>query len=156
MRRLVLGIAGVLLLVVPVRVNAGDLEDLKTAAEAERKALSSLQVEPIMAIFHDRAIGFWGYDPLPTDLAQMDKAAQRKAWEDWLPNVERWILTPINVQYRVIGDTGIVCGLTKEVIKFKDGPQKTLYWRFTDTYTKSSGKWLLLVWHGSPVQTGGE
>ena len=60
----------------------------------------------------------------------------------------------IDMEYAVVGNTGIVWGHASGVFKPKDGPVVTVFSRESYTYVKSGGKWLLLSLHNSRIPSG--
>ena len=57
----------------------------------------------------------------------------------------------ISREIEVIGDTGLVWGHYAQTTKQKDGPVRTVYLRFTHTYTKVEGDWKLVLYHRSLI-----
>jgi hypothetical protein len=85
---------------------------------------------------------------------QNAEASARTGLQSFFDTLESLTRTPINLQYRVVGNTGIVWGYETLTYKPKDGPMKTIQSRVTATYTKSGGKWLLLTRHESAIPSG--
>ena len=63
-------------------------------------------------------------------------------------------LNPYNLQYKVVGNTGVVWGYFATNYKAKGQPASTGYVRVTATYVKSDGKWLCLSNHMSAIPLG--
>ena len=154
MRPVLLTFAAIAFLIAPPVTSGGDMEDLKAATEQLLKALNSRDADAIMALHHDRAIGFTPTAAFPIDHEQAGKADALEDWRNFFGNLQLFNVTLINPTYRVIGSTGIVVGHAQDVIKPKDGPQEMNYHRVTFTFTKSGGKWLRISWHVSPIPSG--
>lgn len=60
-------------------------------------------------------------------------------------------VTPKNPQFRVIDNTGLVWGEYTITTTPKDKPPTTVAVRFTRTYVKSGGQWLLVLYHVAPL-----
>ena len=63
------------------------------------------------------------------------------------------MFTPLNPQFRVIGNIGVAWGHDKVELKPKDGPTQIYAGRYTFVYTKADGKWVRVVAHASPEPT---
>ena len=154
MRPVVLTVAAIALLIVPA-ARAGDVDDLKAANEAFIEAVNKQDSSAMLASSHDEYVSYGANAVFPSDRKGRSKADRRQGMEkNVFPNRERFSVTLINPQYRVVGTTGIVWGHVRRVQKLKDGPQETQTGRFLDTWVKSGGKWVLLASHRSAVPSG--
>ncbi len=153
MRPSVLTLVAIALLIVPA-ARAGDVEDLKTAHEAYIEAVNKQDISALMASGHDDFVSYGPNAVFPDDSKGRSKADQRQAAKNFFANRDRFTITPINPQYRVVGTTDIVWGHYRSVVKLKDGPQETRTRRFLDTWVKSGGKWVQLADHLSDVPSG--
>ena len=154
MRPVVLTVAAIALLIVPTTASAGDVDDLKAAYEAGGEAFNKQDVSAVLASQHDEFVAYGATAVFPDDRKGRSKADRRQGLENFFANRERFSVTSINPQYRVVGTTGIVWGHSRTVIKLKDGPQETRTRRFVSTWVKSDGKWLILASHRSAVPSG--
>ena len=141
MRPVVLTLAAIAVLIVPA-ARAGDVDDLKAASEAFIEALNKQDVSALLASRHDEFVIYVEDAVFPADSKGRSEADRRQGWEDFFANRERFSVTLINPQYRVVGSTGIVWGHGRVVEKPKDGPQQARTLRFLGTWVKSGGKWL--------------
>lgn len=82
------------------------------------------------------------------------KAAFRQGARVLFNQTESMTMTPINPQYRGIGTTGLVWSHNAFTVKPKDGPMQTTFIRFTATYAKIDGKWLVVAEHLSRIPSG--
>ncbi len=153
MRPVVLTVAAIALLIVPA-ARAADVDDLKAANEAFIEALNKQDVSTLLASRHDEYVRYGPNRVFPSDSKGRSEADRRQGWENFLANRERFTITLIDPQYRVVGTTGIVWGHTRSVVKLKDGPQETRTRRFLSTWVKSGGKWVQLAAHRSAVPSG--
>ncbi len=153
MRPVVLTLAAIAMLIVPA-ARAADVDDLKAAEEAFVEALNKQDVSALLASAHDEFVSYGANAVFPNDRKGRSKADRRRGAENFLANRERFTLTLINPQYRVVGTTGIVWGHARSVVKLKDGPQETRTRRFLSAWVKSGGKWVRLAAHSSAVPSG--
>ena len=153
MRPVVLTLAAIAVLIVPA-ARAGDVDDLKAASEAFIEALNKQDVSALLASRHDEFVIYVEDAVFPADSKGRSEADRRQGWEDFFANRERFSVTLINPQYRVVGTTGIVWGHARIVLKLKDGPRETRTRRFLNTWVKSGGKWVQLASHRSAVPSG--
>jgi ketosteroid isomerase-like protein len=99
-------VAVVLLLFMPSVAWSGDVEDLQAAVEQYVGAVSTRNLEALMALVHEDAVIYFPTISFPSD----GKAAIRQAYQSTFTNHESVTLRPINPQYRVIGPIGLAWG----------------------------------------------
>ena len=153
MRRAVLTLAAIAVLIVPA-ARAGDVDDLKAAQEALIEADNKRDISAILASGHDEFVVYGPNAVFPDDSKGRSKADRQQSLGNFFADRERFSLTLINPQYRVVGTTGIVWGHAGIVEKLKDGPPETRTLRFLITWVKSGDKWLQLARHASAVPSG--
>jgi len=151
MRRILITFAAITLLMAPHITCASDLDDLKVAHEKLIQAWNAHDLDAIMTTRHGQAIGYYQDNPVPSDVSLAD---YRLMLQDLFANTEQMVITPINPQYRVIGNVGIAWYLQRQVRKPKDGPTETLFTRITLTFAKVDGNYVLACFHVSKVPTG--
>ena len=155
MRRVVLTYSALLLLATGTSGLCSDLDDFKAAHERSVAALNALDVDGLLAVFHEQLVAFDAENPFPWDMTKApSKAELRKVFRDAMANVERMTMTMIDPQYRLIGNTGINWGHYRIEMKLKGGPVKTTYIRAMAIYTKLDGKWVQVAYHNSFLPTG--
>ena len=153
MRPVVLTLVAIAVLIVPA-ARAGDVDDLKAAGEAYIEALNKQDISALLASRHDDYVSYGPNAVFPRDRKGQSQADRRQGWENFFANFERFTITLINPQHRVVGTTGIGWGHYRSVVKRKDGPQETRTRRFIGTWVKSGGKWVQLAAHLSAVPSG--
>jgi uncharacterized protein (TIGR02246 family) len=132
-------------------VWSGDVEDLQAAVEQYVGAVSTRNLEALMALVHEDAVIYFPTIPFPSD----GKAAIRQAYQSTFTNHESVTLRPISPQYRVIGPIGLAWGHFSLTRKPQDGPTTTVFTRYSWTFGKIDGKWVLVTGHASPITGGG-
>ena len=138
------------LLFAPSAYRGGDVDDLKATFEQGIAAVNKRDLDAGSALWHDQIVDFGPVSPFPTDW----KAARRQGFQALFNNSESFTVTPLNTQYRVIGDTGIVWGHAMFVMKPKDGPMQTNFGRAMGIWTKVEGKWRQVAAHLSRIPSG--
>ena len=137
MKRLLISVGALVLLVAPQLILGADLDDLKAANERMVKAANSLDAAAIASMIHPGFVLF-GRDSAfalvaPTEPKQAE-ATLRTLLQNGFATAESLNTTPVNTQYRVIGNTGIVWGYSTVVTKPKGGPLQTTQSRVTWTW----------------------
>lgn len=136
-------------LALPCPAPGADVDDLKVAHEAMIKALNTRDNQAYNAGFYDREARFSATDPFPLDIAKSSRMSGPQ-----VDPLESRNTTGINLQYRVIGNTGLVWGYHRDTFKRKDGPLQSNLIRVLLVYVKSDGKWLRAGTHLSAVPSG--
>jgi predicted O-methyltransferase YrrM/ketosteroid isomerase-like protein len=134
---------------VPVRSHAGDLEDLKTAQAKYEAAFKTSDVDTLVNLIHPQFVDYPADGELPVDWAGKTADERRKFFRDLLSPYESWEARLVDTQYRVAGATGIVAGWERVSRKPKLGGIEYPRWRFTSSWTKTDGRWLMLTMHRS-------
>ena len=133
-------------LLVSTPALAGDVDDLKAAFEKGVKGYNSRD-DNVFATVHDQHVEFGAAVPF----AMVGKAQYQQNTKAYWASTESATFKPINPQFLVIGNTGIAWGHCAVAIKPKDGPLGTYFLRYTFTYAKSDGKWLVAASHVSSI-----
>jgi ketosteroid isomerase-like protein len=125
----------------------GDTDGLKAAFEQGIAAFNAQDLDALATGWHERIIGSGFASPLPT----VGKAALRQALQPVFANHEHLTFTPVNSQFHVVGDTGIVWCHYVYTRKPKNSPAIVVFGRQVATYVKAEGKWLLVAVDRSPI-----
>jgi ketosteroid isomerase-like protein len=136
---------------IPLVGRGAEVDDLKTAAEGLIAALNKGDLDTWSTLVHDQAVGFYAFSPFPVE----GKAALRQNFQGLLSTTESLTITPLNFQYRVIGDTGYTWGHVVIAFKPKDGPLRISWVREVMTYTKVEKKWQMVTVHVSAIPANG-
>ena len=155
MRRLLIFLAAIALLCVPQYAAGDDLADLKAANQKLIEAWRNLDAEGIsssvspgiVAYYPDAA--FPAVAPMEVSFAQNVEGMKRM-----FGNLDFYNMTYYNPQFRVFGNTGLAWGHVTISSKQKEQPANTQFLRFTLTWVKSDGKWLLAMTHYSAIPAG--
>ena len=155
MKQLLVSVSVLILLAVPQLTFGADVDDLRAVNESANKAFNSRDSAALAAMVHPGMV-FFDRDSAFAEVSPMQnaEASARTGLQSWFDTFESLTIAPVNMQYRVVGYTGIVWGYETLTYKPKDGPMRTIQSRVTSTYIKSGGKWLLLMSHGSAIPSG--
>ena len=138
-------------LCVPSVVQSAEVDDLKSTAERLITALNKGDLDTWATLVHEQAVGFYAFSPFPVE----GKAALRQNFQGLLSTTESLTITPLNFQYRVIGNTGYAWGHVMIAFKPKDGPLRISWARELMTYAKVGGKWQMVTVHVSAIPASG-
>ena len=127
---------------------ADDLADLKAAHQMFNKAWNTGDVETIFQIWQDG--GIW----LPINRGFPDvtnSAIGKQMFTKWF-ETHIYRMNWYKVDYRVIGDTGLVWGLRSGMLIVKaTGTGKHYFMKSTVVFVKSEGKWQAVMSHDTPL-----
>jgi ketosteroid isomerase-like protein len=144
-------VCGACLAVSAPAARGDDLADLKAAHAQALKALVTGDVDVWLASLHDEQVRFDRRSQQPTDYKGIDKATLRKEMTAGYANMERYSITPVDLQYRVVGDTGLVWGHNVDSYKDKGSPGTVTISRVTAVYARTGGKWIRVLTHVSAL-----
>jgi ketosteroid isomerase-like protein len=136
---------------IPSVGHSAEDDDLKTTAERLIASLNKGDLDTWSTLVHDQAVGFYAFSPFPVE----GKAALRQNFQGLLSTTESLTITPLNFQYRVIGDTGYTWGHVVIAFKPKDGPLRITWVREVMTYAKVEKKWQMVTVHVSAIPANG-
>lgn len=152
MKRLLISITILLLFAIPQFALGSDVEDLKATNEKMFKAYNTLDVETIASMVYPGGV-LYDYGAAFPDTAPMEdtQAQLAKSLKTILSDLEYISITPYNVQYRVVGNTGIVWGHYTINVKPKGQSMITNHARMTSTWINSNGEWRNIMTHLSAI-----
>jgi len=128
---------------------AGDLEDLEGVFENILERLNAKDLKGFLRGWHPDAV-LMVYDYVfPVDRADAGEEIWSQIFGDFLVSTQSIRLTPVDVDFRVVGDTGIVWGTAQNVTELKNGTRKIVNLRLSATFVKTGGRWLLLSWQSA-------
>jgi ketosteroid isomerase-like protein len=148
-QRALLALTVIAFLFAPFAARGDDVDDLKGIFEQEVKALNSRDFSAYVASAHDQVILFGIFPPFELEGIE----AYRQRYSTLFSTHQSVMFTPLNPQFRVIGNIGVAWGHDKVELKPKNGPTQIYAGRYTFVYTKADGKWVRVVAHASPEPT---
>jgi ketosteroid isomerase-like protein len=155
MKRLLISMTILGLLIVPQFALGSDVDDLEAADQKLVQAWNSLDVETLASLISQGAVSYGPGDAFPIVAPMVSTHAERaESLKMYLENTEYIFMNPYNIQSRVFGNTGIVWGHVTVSGKAKGEPVQTSHLRYTSTWIKSDGKWLIVMNHYSAIPPG--
>ena len=143
-------IAALHLPLAPVQVSPED--ELKTVHTVFAQAATTGGVQQVAALIHPQALGFMRASQ---SLVQLKPGGASDILPALLADVARFEVTPYDVVFRVVGDSGVVAATHTAVATEKnpktDKKDPRQYNRATYMYVREGGRWRLLSWHVSGV-----
>ena len=132
-----------------VPVWADDLEDLENSFDEILERLNAKDLKGFLTGWHPDAV-LMVYDYVfPVDRADAGDEIWSQIFDDFFVATQRIRLTPIDVNFRVVGDAGIVWGRAQTLTELKDGTREVVNLRVSATFVKTNGRWLLLSWQSA-------
>ena len=132
---------------------ADDLADLKATHQSFIKAWNTGDMETVFEIWQDG--GIW----LPSNRGfpvVTNSAMGKQMFSKWL-ETHMYYIDWYKVDYRVIGDTGLVWGVTSTIAIVKNtGMGKRYNEKESLVFVKSNGKWKAVMSHSTPIQPGSD
>ena len=155
MRRILMSLTVVALLFIPQFAAADDVADLKAAHTKLFQAVSSLDADTVASMAYPGMVLYGPEAAFPNVMPMEDiKTQLAQGLKQWFSNLEYWEINPYNMQYRVIGNVGLVWGHQTQNQKVKGEPSHRLYLRVTQTWIKENGKWYAVTNHASVIPSG--
>ena len=149
-RGMIAGIA-LLFLCVAGAAYGDDLDEVKTAFNADMKRFNAQDASAFSVNAHDNVVLFGILSPFSVK----GKTAITEMLERFFADSERVIFTPINPEFRIIGASALAWGHFTNTEVPAVGPREVIHGRYTFTYTKRDGKWFLIGLHFSPLGVEG-
>jgi len=126
----------------------GDVNSLESAFENVVDRLNAHDKEGFLKVWHPESILIF-YDYLfPVDRADAGDEVWLQVFEDFFTNA-KITLTPVDINFRVVGETGIVWGFTQTMVEPVQGSRRVQGLRMSATFVALDGVWKLVSWHSS-------
>ncbi len=135
-------------------LSAGDVDDLKAAFDQALEYLSQKDLDAFLSIWHPEAVLFSRNQIHPTDRAKLDDRVWADLFEDFFARIISAGYTQQAVEWRVVGDTGLVWGLTRLAVDPRFQASFEQDTRLTAVFVKVDGEWLILLWNNAPLPEG--
>ncbi len=135
-------------------LSAGDVDDLKAAFDQALEYLSQKDLDAFLSIWHPEAVLFSRNEVHPTDRAKLDDRVWANLFEDFFARIISAGYTQQAVEWRVVGDTGLVWGLTRLAVDPRFQASFEQDTRLTAVFVKVDGEWLILLWNNAPLPEG--
>lgn len=124
---------------------------LQESFESAVAALNRGDVDGFLADVHENALSFYSCGPTS---GKEGKEACQLDWEQFFGKAGAASFEPRDMQYRVIGNTGIAWGSYDVSVTARNGKEMRHQGRYTMTYTLVDGNWKLVMQHNTPAADG--
>ncbi len=125
-----------------------DLTEVRTLFEKDIHLLNAHNNDAFSADAHNDVVLFGILSPFATK----GKAALQQLVAQYLDDYPRVNFVSVNPEFFVAGDSAVAWGHYTISETPKVGHLVNIYGRYTFTYSKIGGKWLLAAFHLSPLQ----
>ena len=134
-------------------LRAEDTEELKATFDSALEALGNKQLDTFLGYWHREAVLFTRNRVHPIDRGQLDDREWAQLFEDFFGRVISVGYTQRAVRFRVIGDTGLVWGLTRFAVDTRGGDGLDQESRLTAVFCRVDGDWKIALWNDAPRPT---
>ncbi len=135
-------------------LSSGEVEDLKATFDKALEYLSQKDLDAFLSVWHPEAVLFSRNRIHPIDRAKLEDRVWADLFEDFFARIISVGYTQQAVEWRVIGDTGLVWGLTRFAVDPRYEASFEQDTRLTAVFTKVAGEWLIMHWNDSPLPEG--
>lgn len=145
-----MALAGVMAFIVfmPAGVRGDDLADLRTVFEKDIRLFNAKNTDAFVASAHEDVILFGILSPFATK----GKEDLQRVVRGYLEDHVRVIFKMVNPEFVIVTTSGLAWGAYTITEYPKVGSRESIHGRYTFTYTKSDGRWVLVALHLSPLQ----
>ncbi len=130
-------------------VQGSNVETLRDAFERTLERLNAKDLQGFLQGWHPEAVLIVHDYVFPVDRANAGEEIWTLIFDEFFASTESIRFTPVDVESRVVGDTGVVWGSVQTITESKDGLRRTRDLRLTATFVKLDGQWQILSWHNS-------
>ena len=145
-RRIIAGVA-LLFLCVTGAAYGDDLDDVKAIFNEDMRLFNAQNTAAFATNAHADVVLFGMLSPF----AVRGKAAITDMLEGFFADIERILFTPVNPEFSITGASALAWGHFTNTEVPAVGPREVIHGRYTFTYAKRDGKWLLVGLHFSPL-----
>ena len=128
-------------------VRADDLTDIQQAYEADIRLFNGQDPTTFTATAHENVVLFGTLSPFAVE----GKAAIQQLVQEYFTNHDYVKWRSANAKFLVIETSGLAWGHYTVREQPRVGPRRILHGRYTFTYTKEEGRWLVVALDFSPL-----
>ena len=148
-----IGMFVLLAMLAPAR--ADDLADLQKAFEEVSSALEGKNLDQLIDAMHPEVVIYGPGHLFPIDRKTIDQQEWARMFDDMFARIISAGFTKKNVQFRVIGQTGLVWGDTRLAVDSRSGEESgDQDSRLSVIFVKHEGRWVVAHWHDSLMPIG--
>lgn len=136
-----------------VPASAADMVDdaaaVQEAFETAVAALNAGNLDGFLDTVHEQALSFYACGPTS---GKQGREACALDWRLFFNTSTNARFETRNEQYRIIGDTGIAYGEYSLSVNYNGQGRQTVHeGRYTMTYTRVGGEWMIAMQHNTPM-----
>jgi uncharacterized protein (TIGR02246 family) len=135
-------------LATPLITRGEDLAEVRAVFDKDIRLFNAQNAEAFSIAAHDDVVLFGILSPFATK----GKEDLRRLVEGYYADHVRITFRPVNPEFIITGSSALAWGSYTITEHPKVGPREAIHGRYTFTYTKVDGKWLLAALHLSPLQ----
>jgi uncharacterized protein (TIGR02246 family) len=145
-----IALAGVVIavLLAPLTGRSDDLTDVRAVFDKDIRLFNAQNTSAFSVSAHDDVVLFGILSPFAT----IGKDNLRQLVEGYYADHIRLTFRPVNPEFMIRETSALAWGSYTITEYPKIGPREAIHGRYTFTYTKVDGKWLLAALHLSPLQ----
>jgi uncharacterized protein (TIGR02246 family) len=147
-RRTILAWTLALAFCLPLTARGDDAADVQAVFDKDIRFFNALNTEAFVASAHDDIILFGILSPFAT----VGKESLRQLIQQYFGDHTRTLFMVVNPKLLIAGTSAVAWGAYTITEYPKTGGRQAIHGRYTFTYTKLDGKWLLAAMHLSPLQ----
>ncbi|MBI3244893.1 MAG: nuclear transport factor 2 family protein [Deltaproteobacteria bacterium] len=147
-RRTVLACVVLSVLAAPLITRGEDLAEVRAVFDKDIRLFNAQNTDTFSISAHDDVVLFSILSPFATK----GKDDLRRLVQGYFDDHTRLMFRPVNPEFVVIGTSALAWGSYTIMEYPKVGPREAIHGRYTFTYTKVDGIWLLVALHLSPLQ----
>ena len=146
--KMALAVVLALVLITPARVRGDDLADLQTVFDKDIRLFNAKNSDAFVGSAHDDVVLFGIVSPFAIKGKEELQRVVRGYFDDHVGVMFRLV----NPEFVIVNTSGLAWGAFTLTEYPKIGAREVIHGRYTFTYTKTDGKWLLVAFHLSPLQ----
>ncbi len=128
---------------------AADTGELEASLEKFLESVNSRDLDSFRKAWHHEAVLFFRNQLFPVDLKEIGMEAWSKLFGDIFAGYVDLDYTAVDLNYRILGEIGLVWGLTELTFQLKGEAPYQQGARLTATFARTKGGWKIVSWHDS-------
>lgn len=127
----------------------GEEDSLKESFEKIIECLNQQKIDCFLEGWHPEAVLVARNYLFPVDRLEAGDSIWKEIFQDLFdPSIEADVVL-VDVDYRVIGEMGLVWGMIQTIIESDNRESRNQNTRLTATFKKTGNSWQIVSWHGS-------
>lgn len=128
---------------------ASDIDELEAGLETFLESVNSRDLENFRKAWHPEAVLFFRNNLFPVDLKDIGTEIWTQIFRDIFAGYVDLDYAAVDLNYRVLGEIGLVWGLTELSFQLQGEPRHQQEVRLTATFARTEKGWKIVSWHDS-------